>query len=265
MGSIRLGSPSCVNVVSRPGTSFAPVEMLEFTIAILLLVLGGLAAVILRPRSSMAQAVGQIGAISGSAVGLFVSIRALVTGQVEAMSATWPMPGGGLHFEIDPLSAFFLLPVFGLSVVTGLYGRSYLAGGSSGSAATWFHLNLLTAAMALVITARDGLLFLLAWEIMALAPFFLVIFDDRDASVRHAAWTYLAATHLGTAFLLVLFVMVGGLAGTSDFSGYAAALRGHPTLSSLVFLLALIGFGYRLCGNTARLRSGPIPSGAKLL
>ncbi len=37
--------------------------------------------------------------------------------------------------------------------------------------------------------------------------------------------------------------MVGGLAGTSDFSGYAAALRGHPTLSSLVFLLALIGFG----------------------
>jgi len=46
----------------------------------------------------------------------------------------------------------------------------------------------------------DGLLFLLAWEIMALAPFFLVIFDDRRASVRHAAWTYLAATHLGTAF-----------------------------------------------------------------
>src|SRR5260370_1480781 len=97
--------------------------------------------------------------------------------------------------------------------------------------------------MALVITARDGLLFLLAWEIMALAPFFLVIFDDREASVRHAAWTCLAATHLGTAFLLVLFVLVGGLAGTSDFSGYAAALRDHPTLSSGVFLLALIGFG----------------------
>src|SRR6266446_2439081 len=219
--------------------------MLEFTAAILLLVLGGLAAVLLGARSAMAQAAGQAGAIFGSLLGLLVAVRVLVTGQVEGMSGAWPMPGGGLHLEIDALSAFFLLPVFGLSVVTGLYGRSYLAGGDSGrgSAATWFHLNLLTAAMALVITARDGLLFLLAWEVMALAPFFLVIFDDRQASVRHAAWTYLAATHLGTAFLLVLFVMVGGLAGTSDFSGVAAALRNHPTLSSGVFLLALVGFG----------------------
>ena len=97
--------------------------------------------------------------------------------------------------------------------------------------------------MALVITARDGLLFLLVWEIMALAPFFLVIFDDRQASVRHAAWTYLAATHLGTVFLLVMFVLVGGLAGTSDFSGYAAVLRDNPALSSGVFVLALVGFG----------------------
>ena len=223
--------------------------MLEFTVAIVLLVLGGVAAVILSARAPVAQAAGQIGAIAGSALGLFVAIRVLVTGVVEGVSGAWPMPGGSIHLEIDALSAFFLLPVFGLSVVTGLYGRSYLAGRDAGqekgrgSAATWFHLNLLTAAMALVITARDGLLFLLAWEIMALAPFFLVIFDDRQASVRHAAWTYLAATHLGTAFLLVLFVLVGGLAGTSDFSGYAAILHDNPTLSSGVFLLALVGFG----------------------
>src|SRR6266478_6462800 len=112
-----------------------------------------------------------------------------------------------------------------------------------GAAASWFHLNLLTAGMAAVVAARDGLLFLLAWEVMALAPFFLVIFDDRRESVRHAAWIYLAATHLGTAFLLVLFVLVGGLAGTSDFAGYAAVFRDSPALSSGVFLLALIGFG----------------------
>ena len=102
---------------------------------------------------------------------------------------------------------------------------------------------MLTASMALVIAARDGLLFLLAWEIMALSPFFLVIFDDRKATARHAAWTYLAATHLGTAFLLVMFVVLGGLAGTSDFDGYGAVLRGHSTLSSAIFVLALIGFG----------------------
>src|SRR5216684_4500476 len=112
--------------------------MLEFTVAIGLLLLGGLAAVLLGARSRVAQPAGQIGAISGSALGLLVAIRVLATGQVEGMSGAWPMPGGSLHFEIDPLSAFFLLPVFGLSVATGIYGRSYLAGGDpdGGSAAT---------------------------------------------------------------------------------------------------------------------------------
>jgi formate hydrogenlyase subunit 3/multisubunit Na+/H+ antiporter MnhD subunit len=215
----------------------------ELLFSLALLFLGGLIAIAFQRRAGMAQFAGQVGAIAGSALGLVGAIRVLVSGEAQQASGVWPMPGGSIHLEIDALSAFFLLPVFGLSVVTGLYGRSYLTGRGEGSAATWFHLNLLTAAMALVITARDGLLFLLVWEIMALAPFFLVIFDDRQASVRHAAWTYLAATHLGTAFLLVMFVLVGGLAGTSDFSGYAAVFRDSPALSSGVFVLALVGFG----------------------
>src|SRR5205823_6828898 len=107
----------------------------------------------------------------------------------------------------------------------------------------WLHMNLLTAGMAGVVVAHDGLLFLLAWEIMALSPFFLVIFDDRQERVRHAAWTYLAATHLGTAFLLVLFVLLGDLAGSSDFDAYAGVLRADPRLCSIVFVLSLVGFG----------------------
>ena len=61
--------------------------------------------------------------------------------------------------------------------------------------------------------------------------------------MRHAAWTYLAATHLGTAFLLVAFVMLGQAAGSSDFDAYRGVLQANPGLASLVFILALIGFG----------------------
>src|SRR5207247_2721955 len=136
------------------------------------------------------------------------------------------------HLQIDALAAFFLLPVFGLSILTAIYGGSYMSGRGErrGIAASWFHLNLLTAGMAAVVAAHDGLLFLLAWEIMALSPFFLVIFDDRQAAVPHAAWTYLAATHLGTAFLLTLFVLLGGLADSSGFDAHAAMPRDKPTL-----------------------------------
>jgi formate hydrogenlyase subunit 3/multisubunit Na+/H+ antiporter MnhD subunit len=219
--------------------------MFEFIGAIMLLLAGGMAAVVFRSRSGLCQTAGQSGAIVGSVLGLLVAVRVLVTGRPETMIAAWPMPGGGLHFQIDALSAFFLLPVFGLSLVTAIYGRSYLAsrGGRHGLAGCWFHSNLLTAGMASVIAAHDGLLFLLSWEVMALSPFFLVIFDDRKAAVRHAAWTYLAATHLGTAFLLAAFVMLGQLAGSSDFDAYRGVLQANPGLASLVFILALIGFG----------------------
>jgi hydrogenase-4 component B len=216
-----------------------------FAAALLLLLLGGVAAVALQARPSLSQAAGQLGAVVGSVLGLAAATEVLVGATPETATAVWHFPGGGLHIAIDALSAFFLLPVFGLSVLTAIYGRAYLAGRRSGRAlaASWLNLNLLTAGMALTVTAQDGLLFLVAWEIMALAPFFLVAFDDREASARHAAWTYLAATHLGTAFLLVLFVWLGELAGTSDFNGYAAALRAHPDAASALFLLALIGFG----------------------
>src|SRR3979490_2983475 len=219
--------------------------MLAFIGAIVLLLAGGMAAGAFRPRAGLWQAAGQSGAIAGCLLGLGAAIRILVTGHPETLIATWPMPGGSLHFQIDALSAFFLLPVFGLSLVTAVYGRAYLAGRGDGQglAECWFHSNLLTAGMALVIAAHDGLLFLLCWEIMALSPFFLVIFDDRKPAVRHAAWTYLAATHLGTAFLLVVFVLLGDAAGSSDFDAYRGVLQTNPELASLIFTLALIGFG----------------------
>ena len=219
--------------------------MVEFITAILLLVTGGFLAAVLRARFGPSGLVGQVGAISGSAIGFVSAVRVLFTGKTETMSGAWYMPGGGLHLQIDALSAFFLLVVFGLSILTALYGRSYLADRGTGyaSAGSWLHLNMLTAGMALVIVAHDGLLFLLAWEMMALSPFFLVAFDDEKASVRKAAWIYLSATHLGTVFLLVFFVLFGQLAGTSDFDGYSAALKANPALSSTLFILALIGFG----------------------
>jgi len=41
----------------------------------------------------------------------------------------------------------------------------------------------------------------------------------------------------------VLFVLLGSLAGTSDFDGFADVVRGQPALASTAFVLALIGFG----------------------
>lgn len=104
---------------------------------------------------------------------------------------------------------------------------------------TWFFGNLLTAAMLVVVLARNGVLFLFAWELMALTSFFLVMFEHEDSQVRRAGWTYLIASHLGTAFLLVMFALLGSPGGSLDF----ARFRPDAELAGVVFVLGVVGFG----------------------
>ena len=155
------------------------------------------------------------------------------------------LPYGAFYVEVDALSAFFLIPILGLSALAAIYGGEYLWGWREKKSlgASWFFFNLLVASMMMVVLARNGVLFLVAWEVMALASFFLVTFEDEKDSVREAGWTYLVASHLGTAFLLALFVLLGREAGSLDFDRFGAVASLAPSAVSGLFLLALIGFG----------------------
>ena len=97
--------------------------------------------------------------------------------------------------------------------------------------------------MTLVLLARNAVLFLSAWELMAVSSFFLVTFEHERESVRSAGWIYLVATHLGTGFLLVLFILMGRETGSMDFTVWAAQGIHAPELAGMLFLLAVVGFG----------------------
>ena len=79
----------------------------------------------------------------------------------------------------------------------------------------------MAASMTLVAVARNGVLFLVAWEVMSVASYFLVTFYDDRPGVLEAGRTYLIATHLGTAFLFVLFILLGRQAGSLDFAAFS--------------------------------------------
>ena len=153
------------------------------------------------------------------------------------------MPCGSFFIELDALSAFFLIPVFLLSALAAVYGGGYLMKYKKTKRLgfAWFCYALLVASMAMVCLARNAVLFLLAWEIMALASFFLVAFEHEKPEVRRASWIYLVATHLGTACLLVMFLLLGAAAGSLDFDRFAGSLPAQ--VSGICFILALIGFG----------------------
>lgn len=208
--------------------------------------LGGCLAVLVTRSPLWSTRVGVAGALLGSACGLAAAVHVLFTGESETFRIPWSVPGGIFDLSLDPLAAFFLIPILLLGALCAVYGAGYLKGHAEAKAigVSWFHYNVLLASMALVILARNAVLFLVAWETMALASFFLVTFDNGKAQVRRAGWIYMIATHLGSAFLLALFVFLGEKAGAFDFDAFArvGATLPAPVLA-MGFVFALIGFG----------------------
>ncbi len=187
---------------------------------------------------------GPLASALGAGLGLVPVVMALGPGGDLSWDRGWSMPLGAFRFGMDPLSAWFAGAILLLTTLAALYASGYLrdAEERKDTGVFWFHYLLLTASMLAVVTARNGILFLLAWESMALTSFFLVIFDHEDGAVRRAGWIYLIATHIGTAFVLFLFALLGRHSGSLDFAGFFAIAR-HREVASVVFVLAVLGFG----------------------
>jgi hydrogenase-4 component B len=210
-----------------------------------LMLLGAVGALAAARSPRAATALGAGGVIVGCLVGLVPVVHALLGGAPESLRLPWSVPFGALALGLDGLTAWFLLPILVVCALAALYGSEYLGAfhGRSPRARAWPFFALLAAGMTLTVLARNGVLFLVAWEIMSLAAYFLVVLEDEKRAVREAGWTYLVATHIGTAFLIVMFVVLGLGAGSLDFHVIAAAGAPAAPVAGLVFVLALIGFG----------------------
>jgi formate hydrogenlyase subunit 3/multisubunit Na+/H+ antiporter MnhD subunit len=182
----------------------------------------GLLALALFRRARAATWIAAFGALGAAAAGL--------AGSIAVLAGAGGGAPGLVVAGVDPLSAFFLVPLFALGGLCAVYGRAYLGPRVAPAAG----LNLLLASMVVVITARHALLFLMGWEAMTLLAFLLVTVDHRAAEVRRAGWVYLIASHLAVLALIGLFLGLGGFAT-------APAAGGRTVLLAL----ALLGFGIK--------------------
>ena len=215
--------------------------MTLFLFALTSLLTGSALSLMLRRFPASASWLGALATVAGSAAGLAGAARVLWTNQAVTFSMPWRLPYAAMELGLDPLSAFFMLPLFILSPLAALYGVAYLKHGAQSArrGEAGFLLNLLVAAMAVVLAARNTVLFLVAWELMALSSFALVIFERESEEARVAGWSYLVASQTGTAFLFFLFLLFGrGAMGFADF-----AAPDSPARAGMLFLLAVVGFG----------------------
>jgi len=177
--------------------------------------------------------------------GCIPAIQVLAGGPALQLRHPWPVPFGEFFIQLDALSAWFMVPMLLLSALCAIYGVGYLRSQAKkcSPGPVWFFYCLLVLGMTLVLLARNAVLFLSAWELMAVASFFLVTFEHERESVRNAGWIYLVATHLGTGFLLAFFILMGRETGSMDFTVWAEKGIHTPELAGIFFLLAVVGFG----------------------
>ncbi len=206
------------------------------------ILLGSAALTFLIKNPWLRKALSCAGVFAGSSLGFAGSVLALVHGTNTVITLGSPLPSLTLALGVDMLSAFFLVAIFGLSLLIGLYAWGYLQGQPQLLASLPF-FPLLVAFMALVVMARDGFFFLIAWEIMSLASFFLVTAEDEHREARQAGWIYLIATHLATAFLMAFFVLLSQVHGSLSFEAFASVGSFPPFLANVLFLFMLVGFG----------------------
>lgn len=228
--------------------------------AILTLYLGGaLLSLCLGKRKSALGAASLVG-VSASVLGFAFTVFLLASGESLEASLPVPLPVGECVFSLDPLSCVFLLPVFLLSAVGSFLLPARIRAlegkdeeGSVHYGRHGFFYCILAFSMTLVLCAADAVFFLIAWELMSLAPFFLISPQDRDSKERNAVWIYLLAAHLGALPLLLLFASMTVEAGASGFAslyefsrqGLVGIGPGGWSSAGFFFALALAGFGVK--------------------
>ncbi len=213
--------------------------------AIVLQIVAGIVALVLAKRPHVTTVIGAGGALLGCLLALPPVLRVLLGGAPQSLRLAWDAAHGPFCVELDALGAYFLAPVLVLSALAAVYGSRYLLAyrREKSLGAPWFFFNAFVAAMTTVVLARTVFLFLMAWEVMSVAAYFLVIFEQEKAEARQAGWIFLVATHLGVAFLFAVFLLLGRQAGSLEFDAFRALPALGAGWSGLIFVLALIGFG----------------------
>jgi len=228
--------------------SFLPVQ-LAWGIVLFWLALGFAALFLQRARGllGLILPLGALGALFMAGVGL-----AGLLGSASSIILPIGLPDLPFHLRLDALSAFFLVLLGGAAFGVTVYAVGYFKSMEAAPLALlllWYHLFL--AGMATVLLADDAYAFMVAWEVMALASYFLVTTDHDISEIRRAGFLYLLIAHVGAVGLLLCFGVLqgGGLQGdgletAGDFTFNAMRLAQlTPYWASVAFLLALFGFG----------------------
>ncbi|MDD2581802.1 MAG: proton-conducting transporter membrane subunit [Desulfuromonadaceae bacterium] len=203
----------------------------------------GIPGIFLR-RPGAGQIIAAILTLLSALVGIPAALALLFAKSTATYILNWGLPFGSCELAIDPLSSFFLIPIFLVAAAGSLFALGYwpAAEHRSTECGLTFFYGILASSMAILVTARNGVFFLMVWEIMALSAYFLLVTEHESEGVRRAGIVYLIATHTGSAALYVLFSLLAAQSG-SFLLPAAGSLSALPPAAMVIAVATFVGFG----------------------
>ncbi len=178
----------------------------------------------------------------------WLAVKVLTGKQFDFIFYGTPVTGD-IAVRIDALSAWFIL-LINFTLVTGaLYGLQYMKSYRKQSSNITIHCiaYLLTQSMLTIIcVVQNALVFLFAWETMALSVAMLILFEHYKPDTIKAGINYIIQSHLCIIFLSLGFIWVASRTNSYDFnaiSNFSSTLSSFASMA--LFLCFFIGFAFK--------------------
>ncbi|WP_296641921.1 proton-conducting transporter membrane subunit [Thiobacillus sp. 65-1402] len=198
-----------------------------------------------RPRRHIARL-----SVGFAALTLLFAAAALTFYLAEGQPHWVSLGSGWGSLTLDPLASLMALMVAGISLVVHVYAVRYMAE-EPGYARFYILLDLMAAAILLMVAAGDLVTLLVAWHLIGVLLYFLLGHDvARPAAQRYAFWSFFTY-RLGDLPLILAAVLLYQAYGTISlpalFERIAAdpgahAVLGVPLTTVVALLVALAAF-----------------------
>jgi hydrogenase-4 component B len=206
----------------------------------------GAGAALVVPEDRNPILLGTVGTLA-SLVLLAASALRLAVGTSFHLELWSVLSLGRMSLTADPLSALFLFVAGLVYLPVSLFSAAYLVKYRGHGSLRYFSVlyYALFATIVLVLLAADAISFLIAWELMSIASYLLVVYEERSESAQ-AGYVMLAMSEGGTIASAIAFILLAGVAGTFDFAGIRSAAPGlSGGVGWAVFLLSFAGFAVK--------------------
>jgi formate hydrogenlyase subunit 3/multisubunit Na+/H+ antiporter MnhD subunit len=148
------------------------------------------------------------------------------------------------EFGISPFNAYFLLISCFVWLGTCIYSSRYDDDYSKGLSSL---LVLTMLSMVIIILSGDAISFLIGWESMTIASFFMILQGKGNPDgIRKAAYLFLAFGEASTVFVMLAFAGMYGTFGNFNFLAVSSPLSASGPIAAWIFVTALIGFGLKM-------------------